>query len=136
MDWIDSIDHHHLSNMDMIEDNTGLPFIRNSDGYYEWTFYDVCFSSGKVFQNFRLTFDMMYKGLMRKIDESESHIYQASHSFIEMRVPFFVNEFLTDPIKMDYIALLSTSREILQIFLKGIRIASSSISSEENIYYF
>lgn len=139
MEWIDTIDSHsidNINNMDRIEDNTGFPFVKNSDGVYEWAFNDVTFSSGKVFQNFRLTFDMSYKGLYRKYDENESHVYRATHSFIELRTPFVIDEKCDDVIIMNYVGALSSNREILQLFLKGLRIASSSIGSEENIYHY
>lgn len=144
MEWIDNVNMETILNIepDNIEDYTGLPFVKQND-QYGWTIQRVTFTCSNL-KLLIMTFDLKYKGRIITGNYQEYgttkgyHLFQANHKMLDVHFytqfhPLFIP---TNPFMIRSINIFSPNREILQLFLKGIRVcASISISDEQNYIY-
>lgn len=140
MQWLDSIDITTIDNAN-IEDYTGIPFIKTNDNY-EWGIEYVTFNSPRELQSLIMTFELKYQGRMLPGTFQEYgtqkgfHSFQAIHKLLTIHLythlhPLFI---LNHPFTIRYISIFSTNREILQLFLKGLRVCASIKAENEHNY--
>jgi hypothetical protein len=146
MQWIDSVDVNNILDTidnENIEDYTGLPFIRQqSYNEYEWNADGVSFKSSTELKELVMTFNLKYKGRIITGDYGEYgttkgyHLFRAIHNLLDIHLythlhPLFIPK---QPFTIRSINIFSPNREILQLFLKGLR-ACATISNQYNYAY-
>jgi hypothetical protein len=141
MQWIDNFDIKNIDN-ENIEEYTGLPFIKKNE-IYEWAIDYVVFKSSRNLQSLILSFDLRYKGRILDGDFQEYgsthqsyHLFRAIHQLLDIHIythyhPLFIP---SGEFTFESIHIFSPNRDILQLFLKGIRICSSIDISDEHNY--
>ena len=131
MQWIDNVDINYIDN-ENIEEYTGLPFVKRNDRY-EWNMEDITFRYPRHLESLVLAFDLRYKGrvVLGEFQQYGSnngyHLFRAVHQFLDVHLythhhPLSVPSF---EFMIESINIFSPNRDILQLFLKGIRICSS-----------
>jgi hypothetical protein len=140
MQWIDSLNLDHIDN-ENIEEYTGLPFIKRGEKY-EWRLEDVVFKSPRVLETLVLAFDLRYKGRVI-VGEFQQyglnngyHLFQAIHRLLDVHLhtQYHPLSIPSSAFVVETINIFSPNRDILQLFLKGIRICSSIDISDEYNY--
>lgn len=141
MQWIDNFDIKNIDN-ENIEEYTGLPFIRRNE-IYEWAVDYVVFKCPRNLQSLILSFDLRYKGriLDGEFQEYGSthrsyHLFRAIHQLLDIHIythyhPLFIP---SGEFTFESMHIFSPNRDILQLFLKGIRVCSSIDISDEHNY--
>lgn len=137
MQWIDNIDLRYIDN-ENIEEYTGLPFVKKNDRY-GWNLEGVMFKYPRDLKSLVLSFDLRYKGriVLGEFQEYGSdkgyHLFRAIHQMLDVHLythyhPLSVPSF---EFTIESINIFSPNRDVLQLFLKGIRICSR-VGKESN----
>lgn len=140
MQWIDNLDLEHIDN-ENIEEYTGLPFIKRGERY-EWRIENIVFKSPRNLEKLVMSFDLRYKGCVA-IGEFQQyglnngyHLFQAIHKLLDVHLYTHYHPLSIPPsiFTVDSINIFSPNRDIIQFFLKGIRICSTIDISDEYNY--
>ena len=144
MNWIDNVNIDKVINIhpDNIEDYTGLPFVKQNE-QYGWTFEKVTFTCRDL-NLLVMSFDLKYKGRIVTGNYQEYgtikgyHLFRSNHKMLDVHFytqihPLFIPN---NPFTIRSINVFSPNREILQLFLKGLRVCASIKLSDEHNYIY